>query len=170
MGDGKSSDMICGRFAGYGKTMNRLVWSCDCAATDSDNPKHKCSLLNYNRVRKAALVAMRNRVGDQEGTTQGEIDEARDYLASISQYPGVNAFFDHVLADEEAGIFGLTPVCRLHQFDQGICDKLSRTLFIDLTGYDKSEFDAIAIRLARTYRQTAFNHFPCTRISKALPT
>jgi len=47
MGDGLSSDKMCGRFLAYSK-VNRLSWICDVSFIDSDDPQCDCKCISMH--------------------------------------------------------------------------------------------------------------------------
>ena len=93
IGDGKSQDMMVGRYGTVHLKTARLMWMCDCTADNADNPKKTCNLIKEDSIQLLSGMALGFYTPkNQQETNVMPIKDACQKLKNISQYVGDNAF------------------------------------------------------------------------------
>ena len=156
IGDGKSQDMMVGRYGTSNLKTARLMWMCDCPPNNADNPSKTCTLMKEESVRFLSGIALGFYTPKNPNDTNIlSTKQACQRLQQISQYVGDNAFF-HLLKVTDCltkvnqvnnGIFRITPMCGLHAIAPGLGKNIVETMLISLSVHNKADLDRLVIRM-----------------------
>ena len=177
LGDGKSQDMMVGRYGTQHLSTGRQMWMCDCSVQNADNHLKKCDLIDDNSVKKINGVALGfySPKGSQSTKLLSKKVACKG-MKQLSQYVGDNAF-QHVLkatdcledqGTESIGIFRMTPMCGMHFISPGIGKNLIETMLGAMSVQSGADLDRLVIRMFTTRRQSKKNQFPTTNLCKGI--
>ena len=157
IGDGKSGDMLCGRFGGYKTT--RMCRACCVSYADSNNPAHTCKwvaakvLQEFSEKASEHVEPLLDRVFEALSPSakkkrKSELSRLRKQrrlytklLHSYSQHRHLSAFTEVDFGANELGICGATPSDLMHAFLEGVM-KYAIRIFIDpLSPIAKKDLD-----------------------------
>lgn len=152
-GDGKSQDMMCGRYGGYSLHGSRCSWKCDCPTIKADSFTLGCKVLHHEEIRRLSLLALGKSTNPVKPIPPDIQAIAANELKSISQYAVELFSFDTLIADDIHGIFGITPVCCLHTINGGVCVRLHDNTIGRLGPTQKAFLDSYSRSIFRGTRQ-----------------
>ena len=171
IGDGKSSDMLCGKKQSKSNT-NRLLPGCVCHSNNADNPDYNCRWLLMKEMMDI-IYHLKDKNGRwklPKGGKQQDVDElfekARALLDKLSAHRVENAFEDVCFGGDPQGIFGAIAVDPMHVVEEGIIKYICLILMALLTTQPKKELDDLVDTLICATNSSSRKNFPRCNFSK----
>jgi len=153
MGDGLSSDKMCGRFLGYSK-VNRLSRVCNVSFEDSDNPDFCCKQISMHWLQRKSNKALKL-FGLKEFLDTDTIphpnmfktlqQRSKRELSELSYHMHNSAFRNLWFGQNLNGITSATPTDLMHAYCHGVLVYIIKILFAPLSNQEKSELDALSV-------------------------
>ena len=155
IGDAKSGDTLCSRYAGYGK-VGRVCRSCDVTYDNLHRPDVRCSKLKHSGIRKLLDGAHKNKKQDI------------DRLAELSIYLVENAFDTSgiTFGGDKYRVYGCTPTDLMHAFLLGLVRYCVLIVVQPLSPTRKREVDFLVDELLVGIRSSARKEFPRASFAK----
>jgi len=161
MNDGKSADMLTGRYGSY--SMGRVSRACYCSFQNLSNTKERCKYVVHHRIQKLQTTALGS--GEMQPTLTAR-NKAINDLKALSIHVFANAFDDVCFGRDERGIFGCTPTDLMHAFLEGVLRHAMRAIFAALKPSKKADLDALVDEVVRHQRSSSRTLFPRTNFKK----
>jgi hypothetical protein len=133
IGDGKSGDMLCGRFGGY-TSVGRISRACDCPQDGCSNTSRECVFLLRKKMEETYQKSLSS---DGDTAKQAKAD-----LQKLSQHSMELATNLLSFGGDKYGIFSAHPVDLMHCFLEGIVKYAVCAFFKDIGPTKASGIDA----------------------------
>jgi len=157
MGDGLSSDKMCGRFLGY-SNVNRLSRVCNVSFVDADNPECDCERISMHWLQRKSNKALKL-FGLKKFTITDNIPPAhllkklqksvKEELSALSHHMHNSAFRNVWFGQNRNGITSATPTDLMHAYCHGVLVYVIKIILAPLNNQEKNKLDAIAVSMFR---------------------
>lgn len=169
IGDGKSGDQICQRYAGY-TDIPRLSRTCKVSSDKADSPSHVCDFLTANEIDSLVYIAtsepesllLANELHDKKKLKEKkeEIKAAQAELAMLSAHLVLNAFHNVNFGGDEFRIYGATPTNLMHAFQSGLIPYLVKMAVDPLSPKNKKLLDDLVDHLLGGLHSSEKDQYP----------
>jgi len=169
IGDGKSGDQICQRFAGY-TGIARLSRPCTVSFKNADSPTEVCELITAKKIDSLVQTATsepKDLLPPEEWdddkkvkAAKEEINSAQSDLVALSAHQVLNAFRESNFGGDERGIYGATPTDLMHAFQSGWLRYLVKLALDKLTPTNKKRLDDLVDELLGGLRSSEKENYP----------
>jgi hypothetical protein len=159
--DGKSADMLCGRYGSYGAGC--ISRACNCDFDNCGDPHHQCTYRTQAPIEELQTIALGRYPDDPTGelvVPQAEKDEARLELRCSSLHMVNNAFHKVGFGGDPRGIYGCTPTDLMHAFLEGVLRYAMQNVFAKMTVGKKAAIDRIVKNVLRCQKNSLRRKFP----------
>jgi hypothetical protein len=158
--DGKSADMLCGRYGSYSK--GRISRACDVQFKDCGNPHHLCCYIEQDQIQALQFQAMDRLPEDSDNPIVSVVDKkaARLKLKELSTHLVNNAFHKVCFGGDNRGIYGCTPTDLMHAFLEGVLKYCMMVAFASLTVAKRAELDRIVHNVFCCQKNSVRSQFP----------
>jgi len=128
MGDGLSSDKMCGRFLGY-SNVNRLSRVCDVSFTDSDDPQCDCKRVSMHFLQRKSnkalkLFGLKDFMENDEVPPHNMLNKlkknVKKELTELSHHMHNSAYCKVWFGSNSNGITSATPTDLIHVYCHGV--------------------------------------------------
>jgi len=168
MGDGLSSDKMCGRYLGY-TNVNRLSRVCNISFSNSDNPECDCKRISMHLLQRKSNKALKL-FGLKEFSTSDVVPPLntvkklqRNVKAELSQFSHHmhNSAFRKVwFGSNPNGITSATPTDLMHAYCHGVLVYVIKILIAPLNNQEKCELDMITTAMFRNLKSNQRSEYP----------
>ena len=168
MGDGLSSDKMCGQFLGY-SNVNRLSRVCDVTFTDSDNPQCDCKCISMHFLQRKSnkalkLFGLKDFMENDEVPPPNMLNKLKKNvkreLSELSHHMHNSAYRKVWFGSNPNGITSATPTDLMHAYCHGVLFYVIKILLAPLNNQEKSELDIITVDMFRHLKSTQINEYP----------
>jgi len=176
MGDGLSSDKMCGRFLGNSQ-VNRLSRVCNVSFTDSDDPHCNCEHISMHFLQRKSNKALKL-FGLKEFTDNDRVPppntikklqmNVKAELSQLSHHMHNSSYRKVWFGSNHEGITSATPTDLMHAYCHGILVYVIKILIAPLNNQEKNELDKITIDMFRYLKSNQKNEFPRYMFSKGI--
>jgi len=176
MGDGLSSDKMCGRFLGY-SNVNRLSRVCNVSFVDADNPECDCERISMHWLQRKSNKALKL-FGLKKFTITDNIPPAhslkklqksvKEELSALSHHMHNSAFRNVWFGQNRNGITSATPTDLMHVYCHGVLVYVIKIILAPLNNQEKNKLDAIAVSMFRHLKSNQKNDYPCYMFTKGI--
>ena len=150
IGDGKSNDVLTGRYSSHTEGVKRHCRACYCGIDSLDHPYAECQ-----RVTKSAMKSLMEQHNEHT-------------LQQVSQYRVDNAFDRLLLPADDYGIWGATPTNLMHVMPIGIMKYCLEIIINAMPRVLRLEIDVMAATFHDRNRQSYRQSYPKTDFSKGV--
>jgi len=176
MGDGLSSDKMCGRYLGY-SNVKRLSRVCDISYEDSDNPECNCQRVSMHLLQRKSNKALKL-FGLKEYSTHDNIPEwnkikklqqnVKNELSQQSHHMHNSAFRKIWFGQNVNGITSATPTDLMHAYCHGVLVYVIKILLAPLNNQERSKLDSIAVSMFRNMKSNQRHEYPRYAFTKGI--
>jgi hypothetical protein len=166
MNDGKSADMLTGRYGSY--NFGRVSRACNCQFENLSDTSIRCQYIVHQTVsqlQQKALLSFESN-NDCGNVTDAERKKAVDELQRLSIHVFKNAFDDVDFGGDPRGIFGCTPTDLMHAFLEGVLKHAMIAIFDTILPSKKILLDRLVDDVIRSQRSCIREVYPRTNFSK----
>jgi len=177
IGDGKSQDMMVGRYSTQHINTGHQMWMCNCTPQNADNHNKCCNWIDQSNITLLSGMALGFYTSKDGSYHKVMLKEtACVHMKSMFQYVGDNVF-QHLLKvtdclqgpnESNSGIFRITPICGLHFIASGLGKNVVDTMLGSMSIQDKAELDRLSVRMFLSCHQSCRNLFPTPNLSKGI--
>jgi hypothetical protein len=168
IGDGKSGDTLCGRFATWNTGLR--CRACTCPEDELDNPRFQCENIDQRAINQKSIRAMKllghltmdeNEEPSTQQAAKEELAGLREELRAYSRHIHLNAFTNvHMGDNKRCLITGATPTDVMHAFLHGVVPYALRIFILPMTVSEKSTLDLLVDRLFSRFRSSEKKEYP----------
>jgi len=155
MGDGLSSDKMCGRYLGY-SNVNRLSRVCNIPFALSDDPEYCCQRISMHWLQRKSNKALKL-FGLKEFLISDKKPHPSDFkklqqdvkfeLSQVSHHMHNSAFRNVWFGQNTNGITSATPTDLMHAYCHGVLVYVIKILLAPLNNQEKSKLDSICVEM-----------------------
>jgi len=145
MGDGLSSDKMCGRFLGYSQ-VHRLSRVCDVSFENSDNPQHNCERISMYYLQRKSNKALKlfglkefqvNDAIPAENTVKKLQQSVKSKLSLLSHHMHNSAFRKVWFGSNPNGITSAMPTDLMHAYCHRVLVYVIKIILAPLNNEEK---------------------------------
>jgi len=176
MGDGLSSNKMCGHFLGY-SNVARLSRVCNVSYADSDNPKCNCQRLSMHWLQQKSNKALKP-FGLKQFSTNDNIphpntikklqQNVKKELSKLSHHMHNSAFCKVWFGQNMNGITSATPTDLMHAYCHRILVYVIKILLAPLNNQEKSLLDSISVDMFWNLKSNQRNEYPRYMFTKGI--
>ncbi len=151
MGDGLSSDKMCGHYLGY-SNVNQLSRVCNISFSNSDNPECNCERISMHMLQRKSNKALKL-FGLKEFTTSDVVPplnsvkklqrNVKSELSQLSHHMHNSAFHKVWFGSNLNGITSAMPTDLMPAYCHGVLVYVIKILIAPLNNQEKCELDMI---------------------------
>ncbi len=155
MGDGLSSNKMCGRFLGYSQ-VHQLSRVCNVSFANSDNPHYNCERISMYYLQRKSNKALKlfglkefqvNDAIPPENTIKKLQQSVKSELSHLSHHMHNSAFCKIWFGSNPNGITSATPTDLMHAYCHGVLVYIIKIILAPLNNEEKKELDTIAVKM-----------------------
>ena len=159
--DGKSADMLCGRYGSY--SGGKISRACDVDFQECNNTEHKCCYIRQAEMQ--SLQSLASTRPEEDWALSVPVSEAnrklaREKLKHMSCHVVRNAFHEICFGGDVRGVYGCTPTDLMHAFLEGVLKYCMMVVFSKLTVKNKATMDQIVDTVFRGQKNSVRKSYP----------
>ena len=160
IGDGKSSDMLVGRYSTSQCHLRSRY--CHCPTDQLSDPYHQCIPIDHKEVerRAARALSLASQIGQLSQAQRDELMEEYEYLKSVSRYMVLNAHRNLHFGANTNGILGAVACDPMHMFLHGVLKYVMKMLFGGMIPTEMANVDKTVHHTFARYRASGKTSFP----------
>ena len=155
VGDGHSSDKMCGHFLGYSQ-VHQLSRVCNVSFANSDNPHYNCEQISMYYLQQKSNKALKlfglkefqvNDAIPPENTIKKLQQSVKSELSHLSHHMHNSAFCKIWFGSNPNGITSATPTDLMHAYCHGVLVYIIKIILAPLNNEERKELDMIAVKM-----------------------
>jgi len=176
MGDGLSSDKMCGRFLGY-SNVNRLSRVCNVSFAESDDPECNCERMSMNWLQRKSNKALKlfglkaflvTDIIPHASSLKKLQRNVKEELSQLSHHMHNSAFRNVWFGRNLNGINSATPTDLMHAYCHGVLVYVIKILLAPLNNQEKSQLDSISVHMFRHLKSNQKHDYPRYMFTKGV--